>query len=130
MSTIETIQAEPALQQVQSYLRDLQNRICRMLEMEDGQAHFQEDAWQHTSGGGGLTRALSGGRHLEKAGVNFSWVRGSELPQAATQKRPQLGKTGFQALGLSLVIHPLNPYAPTVHANLRCILVDREGGSP
>ncbi len=130
MSTIEAIPADAALKQIQNYLRDLQNRVCQMIEKEDGQAHFQEDPWQHAGGGGGLTRALSGGRHIEKAGVNFSHVHGSHLPLAATQKRSRLDKTPFQALGVSLVIHPLNPYAPTTHANVRFILVEQAGQAP
>ncbi len=130
MSTIELIQPEPALQQIETYLRNLQNRICVMLENEEGRVRFQEDAWQHSSGGGGLTRTLSQGQYLEKAGVNFSRVQGQELPQAATQKRPQLSKTRFQATGLSLVIHPLNPYAPTCHANLRFIVLEQKNSPP
>lgn len=129
MSTIEVIQPD-ALNQIQAYLLDLQNRICQMLETEDGNAHFQEEAWQHPEGGGGLTRILSGGQHIEKAGVNFSRVEGRQLPQAATQKRPTLQNARFEALGISTVIHPLNPYAPTTHANLRCILVAGEDSPP
>ncbi len=128
MNTIETIHSE-APQIIQTYLRDLQQRVCQFLEKEDGQGQFQEDPWQHPSGGGGLTRVLSGGRCIEKAGVNFSQVRGTQLPLAATEKRPQLnnGSTEFEALGVSLVIHPLNPYVPTTHANVRFILVKQDG---
>lgn len=130
MPTLEVIQPDSALAQVQAYLRELQNRVCQMIENEDGQARFLEDPWTHGSGGGGLTRALSGGRHIEKGGVNFSHVHGSQLPLAATAKRPQLENTRFQAMGLSLVIHPLNPYAPTTHANVRFILVEQPGQAP
>src|SRR5579872_4572194 len=126
ISTIETIQKE-RIKAIEVYLRDLQNRIGQVLEKEEGQAQFQEDSWQHPSGGGGLTRALSGGRYIEKACVNFSHVQGEQLPLAATQKRPlEIAKTPFQALGLSVVIHPLNPYVPTTHANVRFIMVEQE----
>lgn len=126
---IEPIDSKVAISRIEAYLRGLQDRVCQMVENEDQHAKFQEDAWAHPSGGGGLTRALSGGWVIEKAGVNFSQVEGTQLPLAATQNRPHLdpAKTRFQALGVSLVIHPLNPYVPTTHANVRFILVE-EGG--
>lgn len=122
----------PSIDEIQSYLRALQDRICQMLADEDGQAGFQEDQWQHPAGGGGFTRVLAEGAVIEKAGVNFSRVKGSQLPQAATQKRPSLesGSLQFEALGVSVVVHPLNPYAPTTHANIRFILVEKEGQPP
>lgn len=128
MSKIEVIHSESAIQAIKTYLQNLQQRICRVLEEEDGRGKFLEDAWQHQSGGGGLTRVLNGGRCIEQAGVNFSHVRGQQLPLAATQKRPQLKASNleFQALGVSLVIHPLNPYVPTTHANVRFIVVEQE----
>src|SRR5689334_2152895 len=115
MAIIEPINSNLALTSIQTYLLDLQNRICTFLEKADGKATFSEDPWQHPSGGGGLTRALSNGSVIEKAGVNFSHVYGNKLPLAATQKRPQLDAqdTPFQALGVSVVIHPHNPFAPT-----------------
>src|SRR5687768_9611930 len=96
MNIIQPIDSEVALTQIQVYLRDLQNRVCAVIEAEDGQAKFQEDPWQHPGGGGGLTRSLSGGRYIEKAGVNFSHVQGTQLPQAATHKRPQLENASMQ----------------------------------
>jgi coproporphyrinogen III oxidase len=123
---IEQIDDVSAVERVRAYLRDLQNRICKTLEAEEPQARFHEDAWQHGTGGGGFTRAIAEGSVIEKAGVNFSHVHGSQLPQAATQKRPHLSNTQFQALGISLVIHPTNPYVPTTHANIRFILVKQE----
>jgi coproporphyrinogen III oxidase len=128
MTTIEAIHTAAALQKIEAYLRDLQDRVCAVIEKEDGLACFQEDPWQHSGGGGGLTRALSAGRFIEKAGINFSHVEGTQLPLAATQKRPQLepGSLKFHALGVSLVIHPLNPYVPTTHANVRFIMVEQK----
>jgi coproporphyrinogen III oxidase len=115
---------------VKDYLLDLQNRVCHFVENEDGKARFKEDRWEHTGGGGGLTRVLAGGQIIEKAGVNFSHVQGHELPHAATARRPELAKSSFQALGVSVVIHPLNPYVPTCHFNVRCIVVEKAGSEP
>ncbi|TAK74094.1 MAG: oxygen-dependent coproporphyrinogen oxidase [Gammaproteobacteria bacterium] len=115
---------------VKDYLLDLQNRICQMVEQEDGAARFIEDAWVHKEGGGGLTRVLVGGDVIEKAGVNFSHVQGVQLPPAATAKRPELADATFQALGVSVVVHPRNPYVPTSHMNVRFIVVEKSGQSP
>jgi coproporphyrinogen III oxidase len=115
---------------VKTYLLDLQNRICRAMEQEDGEALFKEDKWEHKEGGGGLTRVLEGGKVIEKGGVNFSHVEGKELPAAATAKRPELANASFQALGVSVVIHPLNPYVPTCHMNVRFIQVAKAGQEP
>ena len=106
---------------VKEYLLNLQNQICRCLETEDGRGKFMEDAWQHSAGGGGLTRVLAEGEVIEKAGVNFSHVHGFKLPPAATQKRPELTDAICQAMGVSVVVHPRNPYIPTSHFNVRCI---------
>jgi coproporphyrinogen III oxidase len=106
---------------VKQYLLDLQNSICGFVESEDGRGKFLEEAWQHQHGGGGLTRVLAEGDVVEKAGVNFSHVHGFRLPQAATLKRPELRDAMCQAMGVSVVIHPRNPYAPTSHFNVRCI---------
>jgi len=112
---------------VRQYLLGLQNQVCKTLETEDGRATFVEDAWEYQNGmGGGLTRVLAGGDVIEKAGVNFSHVRGKALPTAATAKRPELANLPFQALGVSVVVHPQNPYVPTTHANVRFILVENE----
>lgn len=110
---------------IKSYLLDLQNRICAMIEAEDGHAVFMEDAWRHHVGeGGGITRVIANGTTIEKGGVNFSHVAGPALPQAATTKRPELANAAFQALGVSVVMHPQNPYAPTSHFNVRFIHVE------
>ena len=104
---------------VKDYLLSLQNRIVAELEQIDGEGRFRRDAWQREEGGGGESRVLAGGRVFEKAGVNFSHVFGSELPPSATKTRPDLAGQGFQAMGVSLVLHPENPYIPTTHANFR-----------
>jgi len=107
------------IDQVKEYLLALQNRICSDLEQLDGQATFVRDAWQRPGGGGGESRVLSQGQVFEQAGVGFSHVFGSEMPPSATRHRPELAGKGFQAVGVSLVLHPENPYVPTSHANFR-----------
>lgn len=114
--------------EIKAYLLDLQNRVCSFIEKEDGQAKFLEDDWTYQEKGGGKTRVMTGGAIIEKGGVNFSHVQGKSLPTAATQKRPELANAPFQALGVSLVIHPLNPYIPTSHANVRFIVVETQSG--
>jgi len=106
-------------EQVKSYLLDLQNRICDALEAADGDGVFRRDEWQRPAGGGGLSRVLEDGAVLERAGVNFSHVYGSQLPPSASRQRPHLAGKPFEALGVSLIVHPRNPHAPTSHANLR-----------
>ncbi len=108
------------LDAVRTYLLQLQDSICAALEREDGDGHFQEDTWTRTDGGGGgRSRVMSAGNVFEKAGVGFSHVTGASLPASATATRPELAGKSFQALGVSLVLHPLNPYVPTVHLNVR-----------
>jgi coproporphyrinogen III oxidase len=109
----------PDLHAVRAYLLSLQDQICAALEQADGGARFKEDSWTRTEGGGGRSRVLSGGQIFEKAGVGFSHVMGATLPASATAARPELAGKPYQALGVSLVIHPLNPYVPTSHANVR-----------
>lgn len=104
---------------VLAWLRELQDRICASLETVDGTATFQRDRWDRPEGGGGESRVLRNGSVFEQAGVNFSHVMGTKLPPTATAQRPQLAGAGWVAMGLSLVIHPLNPYVPTTHANVR-----------
>ncbi len=107
------------LDQVKDYLQALQNRIVAALEQLDGKARFRRDAWDRPGGGGGLSCVLSGGRVFEQAGVGFSHVFGDQMPPSATRNRPELAGRSFQAVGVSLVIHPNNPYVPTTHANFR-----------
>lgn len=111
--------AAPNADAVLAYLRDLQNRICGALETIDGAAQFRRDSWQRAEGGGGESRVLRNGRIFEQAGVNFSHVVGTQLPPAATAQRPELAGSGWAATGVSLVLHPVNPYIPTTHANVR-----------
>lgn len=113
-----------------SYLKNLQDNVCNTLEKEDGVAKFREDNWQHENGGGGRTRVLTDGAVFEKAGVNFSKVKGDQLPSAATAKRPELKGCAFQAMGVSLVIHPKNPYVPTSHMNVRFFVAEKAGANP
>ncbi len=127
---LEKIEISSAIIPIKDYLHNLQNRICSVLEIEEGRTCVVEDAWEHPSGGGGLTRTLVGGQVFEKAGVNFSHVHGQALPPAATAKRPELANCHFQALGVSVVIHPLNPYVPTSHANVRFIVAEKSGADP
>ena len=110
---------QPDLSAVRSYLRALQDSICSELEQEDGSKRFRTDEWTRPEGGGGRTRIMSDGDMIEKGGVAFSHVRGTKLPPSATAHRPELAGRPWEALGVSLVIHPRNPYAPTSHANVR-----------
>jgi len=122
--------SQPDIQAVKTYLMDLQDQICSGLEALDGEARFIEDAWKREEGGGGRSRVLTEGKTFEQAGVNFSHVFGSQLPPSATASRPELAGRGFQAMGVSLVIHPNNPYVPTSHANVRFFIAEKEGETP
>jgi coproporphyrinogen III oxidase len=118
------------IDQVRSYLLGLQDTICEALAEEDGQATFFEDQWQRPEGGGGRSRVLSEGAVFERAGVNFSHVKGAELPASASAARPELAGRSFEALGVSLVVHPANPHVPTSHANVRFFVAEKEGEEP
>lgn len=125
---------------VKAYLLELQERVCLALEAEDGTEVFQEDNWSRDDalqisdeselGGGGRTRVLRGGAVFEQAGVNFSHVTGASLPPSATASRPELSGRRFEALGVSLVIHPENPHVPTSHANIRFFIAEKDGEDP
>ncbi len=115
---------------VKNYLLNLQDQICIALEQQDGSGHFLEDNWQHEQGGGGRTRVLTKGAVLEKAGVNFSHIHGKTLPPAASAARPELAGRAFEAIGISLVIHPDNPFIPTSHANIRFFVAEKEKETP
>ncbi len=121
---------DAAITKVESWLRELQDRICAGLTALDGQAQFHEDAWTRAEGGGGRTRVMSAGALFEQAGVNFSHVTGSTLPPAATVRRPELVGRGFRAMGVSLVVHPHNPFVPTTHANVRLFVAEAPGEPP
>ena len=109
------------------WLLSLQERLCRWIEGMDGGSVFAEDRWKRAEGGGGITRVLRHGALIEQGGVNFSHVMGSELPSTASERHPHLAGRPFQALGVSLVFHPWNPYVPTTHANLRLFAAGTPG---
>ncbi|KXI22739.1 oxygen-dependent coproporphyrinogen oxidase [Photobacterium sanguinicancri] len=115
---------------VKAFLLDLQDRICRAIEAQDGQATFEQDEWLREQGGGGRSRVMRGGAVFEQGGVNFSHVFGTKMPASATAHRPELAGRSFEAMGVSLVIHPNNPYVPTSHANVRFFIAEKEGEAP
>ncbi|KTD48935.1 oxygen-dependent coproporphyrinogen III oxidase [Legionella rubrilucens] len=119
-----------AVEQIKNYLLQLQQEICQSLQAIDDKGIFVEDAWEREGGGGGMSRVLEKGNVFEKAGVNFSYVHGESLPPSATLLRPELSGRQFTALGVSLVIHPENPYVPTSHANVRFIMAEKENEPP
>jgi coproporphyrinogen III oxidase len=114
---------------VKSYLLGLQDSICDALQQEDG-SPWQEDNWTRPEGGGGRSRVIANGSVIEKGGVNFSHVSGDQLPASATQSRPELAGRSFEAMGVSLVVHPHNPYVPTSHANVRFFIAEKDGEDP
>lgn len=118
------------IEEVQQYLLGLQKNICQQLAEEDGEKDFIVDEWQRPQGGGGLTRVMENGAIIEKGGVNYSYVEGTNMPASATAHRPELAGRSFKAMGVSLVIHPQNPYAPTSHMNVRFFIAEKEGEDP
>jgi coproporphyrinogen III oxidase len=125
-NVIEAIDYTLATQEIAIYLQTLQQQICQMLTSVEPNATFIVEPWQHISGGGGITAVLEAGDVIEKAGVNFSAINGKNLPAAATRTHLSLAISGFQAIGLSVIIHPRNPYVPTSHANWRFIVLEAE----
>lgn len=122
--------SQPDKHAVKTYLMGLQDRICQDLSAADGAKGFVEDSWTRTEGGGGRSRVLTDGAVFEKGGVNFSHVMGREMPASATAHRPELAGRSFEAMGVSLVMHPNNPYAPTSHANVRFFIAEKPGEAP
>lgn len=120
----------PTIAEVKSFLLSLQDSICAQLAQADGSAVFNEDRWTREEGGGGRSRVLTDGAVFEQAGVNFSHVSGATLPASATAHRPELAGRSFQAMGVSLVIHPHSPYIPTSHANVRFFIAEKPGEEP
>ena len=116
--------------QVIEFLKQLQNNICLALEKADGRGKFVEDNWTRAEGGGGRTRVLTNGTVIEQGGVNFSEVSGDKLPPSATAHRPELAGRTWKACGVSLVIHPKNPFIPTSHANVRFFIAEKAGEKP
>ncbi len=121
---------DASIEEVGEYLRSLQQRIVNALEDADGKEKFESDDWEREAGGGGRSRILADGAVFEQAGVGFSHVFGAEMPPSATKMRPELAGRGFQAMGVSLVLHPKNPYVPTTHANFRFFCAEAEDGDP
>lgn len=115
---------------VKTFLLKLQDEICHTLALADGKGDFIEDTWRREEGGGGRSRVLSKGAVIEQGGVNFSHVFGSQLPPSATSARPELAGRNFQAMGVSLVIHPHSPMIPTSHANVRFFIAEKSGEKP
>lgn len=122
--------SQPDVNAVSTYLLQLQDRICQALERVDQQKVFREDQWTREEGGGGRSRVMEAGAVFEKAGINFSHVHGQQLPASASAHRPELAGRSFEALGVSLVIHPRNPYAPTSHANVRFFIAEKAEAEP
>lgn len=124
----------PDTEAVKKYLLGLQETICQALEKEDGAGKFLHDDWEREESeylsGGGRTRVMHDGAVFESAGINFSHVFGPEMPASATAHRPELAGRHFQAMGVSLVIHPKNPHVPTSHANVRFFIAEKEGEEP
>ncbi len=122
--------SQPDKAAVKSYLMDLQDRICASLSAADGGKTFLEETWVRQEGGGGRSRILNEGAVFEKGGVNFSHVTGGHMPASATAHRPELAGRSFEAMGVSLVMHPRNPYVPTSHANVRFFIAEKAGEAP
>ncbi len=114
------------IEAVKTYYLDLQSDIVSTLEALDGHA-FLRDVWERPHGGGGASCVVEQGQLLERGGVNFSHVMGRQLPPSASASRPELAGRSFQAMGVSLVMHPRNPYVPTVHMNVRCFIAEQAG---
>ena len=121
--------SEVNIQAVKDYLLGLQDSICEQLQAEDAGAQFVEDAWQRELGTG-RSRVITDGAVFEKGGVNFSHVQGKQMPASATASRPELAGRSYQAMGVSLVMHPNNPFVPTSHANVRFFIAEKEGEEP
>ncbi|MBA2652860.1 MAG: oxygen-dependent coproporphyrinogen oxidase [Tatlockia sp.] len=121
---------ENTIEQIKAYLLQLQANLCETISQLDPKGRFIDDSWERTLGGGGLTRAFEKGQLFDKAGVNFSHVSGEELPPSASAHRPELAGRKYSALGISSVIHPVNPYVPTAHLNVRFFLAEKENHPP
>lgn len=127
-ATPEGMTIDPAV--IKTYLDQLQSHLCDQFSLEDGSATFQSDQWQREDGGGGNTRILENGAVFERAGVGVSHVHGNKLPPSASAQRPELAGRTFEAMGLSLVIHPDSPFIPTTHANIRFFIANKPGEEP
>ncbi len=121
---------DASIDEVGEYFRSLQQRIVQVLEDTDGKEKFRRDDWERDAGGGGRSRILANGAVFEQAGVGFSHVFGKNMPPSATKMRPELADHSYQAMGVSLVLHPNNPYVPTTHANFRFFCAEGDDGKP
>ena len=115
---------------VEQWLRSLQDELCAALQALDGGAEFRSDRWDRPEGGGGDSRVIEDGALFEKGGINFSAVHGAALPPSATARRPELAGRSFRATGVSMVLHPRNPYVPTTHGNWRFFVAEKPGEEP
>ncbi len=115
---------------VLQYFSSLQDSVGKLLNFEDCEIQLKEDKWDRPKGGGGRSRVYEKGKYIERAGVNFSHVKGEALPATASERRPELAGSPYEAMGVSVIIHPKNPYIPTSHANVRFFLSSKEDGSP
>ncbi len=122
--------AEPGCDEVRRWLEGFQDRVCQALERADGATRFREERWEGEDGALSRPRILEDGPVIERSGVSYSCTRGARLPPAATERRPELAGCRYEAVSVSLIVHPRNPYAPTTHANLRCFSAHRDGGQP
>jgi len=119
------------IEQVKKYLIDLQQTICSEIELLDGGTVFEQDHWSRDDQrGNGISCIISNGNVFEKGGVNFSIIRGDKMPKSASALRPELEGRQYTALGVSLVLHPDNPYIPTAHANVRFFVAEEQGKDP
>jgi coproporphyrinogen III oxidase len=119
-----------AAESVRAFLLELQDRVCSGLEGEESGSRFHRDAWDRGEGGGGITRVLLDGQVFEHAGVGFSHVRGAALPASSTVRRAELAGKAFEAMGVSVIVHPRNPHVPTSHMNVRFLSAKDAGGQP
>ena len=124
------MQASTNTQRVKDYLTALQESISSAIQKHDPDIQLTEDMWDREDGGGGRSRVFSGGKVFEQAGVNFSHVFGDKLPPSATANRPELTDRGFEAMGVSLVFHPHNPFVPTTHCNVRFFIAEKPDEEP
>ncbi len=124
------MQASTNTQRVKDYLTTLQESISSAIQKHDPDIQLTEDMWDREDGGGGRSRVFSGGKVFEQAGVNFSHVFGDKLPPSATANRPELTDRGFEAMGVSLVFHPHNPFVPTTHCNVRFFIAEKPDEEP
>ncbi|NNF15597.1 MAG: oxygen-dependent coproporphyrinogen oxidase [Gammaproteobacteria bacterium] len=118
------------IQEVEDRFLRIQRELCKDLEAFEADTTFVEDGWKRTEGGGGRSRVLSGGQVFEKAGVNFSNILGNSMPATATARNPQLAGRRYRAMGVSVVIHPLNPFVPTSHMNIRFFVAEDDNKPP